>query len=381
MSPSRPARWSAGVWTQYGVEMRYRKFVASGHFLRPVTSSLPAAAAGGATTTTYAYYAGEAAVTPCAGAASNQALALKSTTGATPASGAAPVHTLAYDAAGRIIASATAGDWTCTAYDTRGRVTSVSIPAYGGQPAHTFAYDYAVGTPPNANPLSNTISDGGNVITTNLDLLGRTVSYTDVWGKTTTTTYDQPGRATETSGPVGATHVGYSPASRVSTQSLDGVAMATATCSPTTGELASVSYASTVNGGNGTSLASITRSPAGLTTGLSWTLPGGGALATDAVTRSQSGRVTDEAIDATDADPANPNFTYDTVGRLASARVTKGGVLHTYTYSFAPVATCTAPAAADPGRNSNRTSVTDNGGTPTTYCYDCDDHGVPLRLA
>ena len=172
-------------------------------YMRPTTATLPA---GPSTTTTYAYYGRtEAAVTTCAGAAANQGEALKSTTGATPAAPAAAlVHTYAYDAAGRVIGAAVAGNWTCTAYDARGRVTSVNVPAYNTEPAHAFTYNYMVGAAPNANPLVSSVAEGSATATTTVDLLGRVVSYTDTWNKTTTTTYDQAGRATDTSGPAGA---------------------------------------------------------------------------------------------------------------------------------------------------------------------------------
>jgi RHS repeat-associated protein len=336
-------------------------------YLRPKTRVL---GAGAGSTTLYDYYAGGAgATTPCPGAAPDQAKALKTTTAPTPGAGAAVVGTFAYDRAGRVVGSATAGNWTCTAYDARGRVTSVAVPAYGAEPAHTFAYNYAVGT----NPLVSSAAEGATVMTTTVDLLGRTVSYTDAWNKTTTTTYDQPGRATDTAGPAGATHVTYTAAGRVDVQSLDGAQMADATYNATTGELTGVSYASALNGGNGTSLSAITRSPTGMTTGLSWTGLGG-TLATDAVTRSQSGRVVDETIDGTDADPANPNFEYDPLGRLKKARVAVGGATHVLDYGFATSGGC-GPQTA-PGLNSNRSSLTDTvAGTSTTtgYCYDNAD--------
>ncbi len=150
--------------------------------------------------------------------------------------------------------------------------------------------------------------------------------------------------------------------------------MATATNNATTGELINVSYPSGLgNAGNATSLSAIARHGTGMISGLTWAGPGG-TLATDAVTRSQSGRVTDETIDGTDADAANPNFIYDPLGRLTKARVAIGGATHVLDYGFATSGGCGAQDA--PGRNSNRSSVTDTvGGSPTTtgYCYDNAD--------
>ena len=177
-------------------------------------------------------------------------------------------------------------------------------------------------------------------------------------------------------------HVDYSPAGRVVAQSLDNVTMASAPLATAyvNGELANVSYPSGLgNGGNGTSLSAITRDGTGMTNGLTWTGPGG-SLATDAVVRSQSGRVVDETIDGTDAepDPTKPNFKYDPVGRLVQARVAIAGATHVLDYDFATTGGC-GPQTA-PGRNSNRSSVTDTvtGTPPTTigYCYDNADRLV-----
>jgi hypothetical protein len=83
----------------------------------------------------------------------------------------------------------------------------------------------------------------------------------------------------------------------------------------------------------------------------------------DQVTRSQSGRVVNELIDGVDPDPAANNFVYDGAGRLSSAKVPG----HTISYGFAPTGGCGVMATA--GRNTNRTSVTDNAAT-YSYCYD-----------
>lgn len=185
----------------------------SAGYLRPKTRTL---GAGAGSAVAYTYYGDtEAAVPmpttppvpqPCATPAPGQAKALKSTTGATPAAGGALVRQFVYDATGRVIRSSLAGNWTCTVYDARGRMTDVAVPAYGTEPAHTFAHNYAVGD----NPLVATVTDTVTVpttvtttITATLDLLGRVVSYKDVWNKTTTSTYDQAGRRTDTAGPAG----------------------------------------------------------------------------------------------------------------------------------------------------------------------------------
>ncbi|MCA1683613.1 MAG: hypothetical protein LC708_00560, partial [Actinobacteria bacterium] len=300
----------------------------------------------------------------------NQGKRLKTTTGPSPdgGGGGRRLSTVVYDPAGRVRASrvGTTEDWSCRVHDARGRVTSSSFPAYGGQPGRTFTSDHAVG----GNPLVATVSDGGAAMTTRVDLLGRVVSYTDVWNKTTTSSYDQAGRRTATSGPAGTMQTTHDPAGRTRTQALDGALMATATYDGA-GELSSVSYASTLNGGNGTSLSAIERHPTGVTDRLSWTAPDG-SLADDKVERSQSGKVVEEAIDGIDVYGAGRNFTYDAAGRLTRARVGT----QTLDYGFAANGAPCAFSSAAAGRNTNRSSLTLNAGTPTTYCYDQADRLV-----
>ncbi len=98
-------------------------------------------------------------------------------------------------------------------------------------------------------------------------------------------------------------------------------------------------------------------------TKLTWSQPGGALLASDEVAHSAAGRVKNELIDGTDAN-AGDNFVYDGAGRLIDAWVPG----HALAYRFADAGGCgPAPGA---GRNTNRTSVTDNG---STSCYDAAD--------
>jgi RHS repeat-associated protein len=318
--------------------------------------------------TTYSYYGAAQAppTTGCAGVASNQGQLLHKTTGPDPDGpgvGSARIEEVAYNSAGRVVASRVGTDpWSCVTYDSRGRALTTALPAFGGEPARTITANYAVG----ANPLVTSVSDASGTVSTTTDLLGRVTSSTDAWAKTTTSTYDQPGRLTDTAGPAGAQHYDYDAAGRVTAQKLDGLTVAVPAYTAG-GELASVSYPSgTGNGGNGTALAApIGRDPAGRTTGLSWLQAGGAALAANAVTRSQSGVVVDETVDGVDAHVGN-NYLYDGVGRLTSAWVGT----HGYTYNFAPSGGCGYATTA--GRNTNRSSMVDNGAT-TTYCYDAAD--------
>ncbi len=362
----------------------------AGHFMRQTSAALPA---GAGTATSSAYYARTEAPlgTSCAPGAANQGGQLKTATDADP-DGPGPAtarsRQYVYDAAGRVVASHFNAEttWTCTAYDARGRITSQSVPANGGELARTVTYNYAVGTPPNTNPLVTSVADPAGTITTTTDLLGRVTSYTDVWNQTTTSTYDQAGRLVTTNGPGGRKDTDYDAAGLVTVQYLGnagallrGPVMAQATYD-SFGQLDSVAYPTGAgDAGNGTSLASIGasgRDGAGRLLHQSWQGPGSSSLANDVVTRSQSGLVVDESIDGVDANPPNPqsptnpagaNFIYDAAGRLTEAWVPG----HHLTYAFAATGGCGYLTNA--GADTNRTAMTDNGGPATTYCYDAAD--------
>ncbi|MGH9152293.1 MAG: PA14 domain-containing protein [Acidimicrobiales bacterium] len=325
------------------------------------------------TATVYGYYGatenGPAACGQAAGTV-NQGGRLHTTTAPSPAgdgTGRRVVEVL-YDPAGRVKATKVAGDadWSCATYDARGRLTQSTIPAYGTEGGHIFDYAYAVG----GDPRVATATEGAATITAKVDLLGRVVSYTDVWAKTTTTSYDQAGRATQSAGPAGTVSITYDPAGRALTQSLDGALMATAHYDAA-GELDSASYATALNGGNGTSLSAVTRHATGMVTGLTWSTTTG-ALASDAVGRSQSGKVVNETIDGADT-YAGLNFTYDGAGRLDGAHVPGPGGDRFLDYGYGAVAGCGAQKA---GLSTNRSTVATDGGAPTTYCYDRADRLV-----
>jgi RHS repeat-associated protein len=246
-------------------------------WLRRLTKRLPAAAAQGqsAATSTFAYWGdkeqlgsvicGLPATTPQSGF-------LKQSTGPTPAVGSAVVTQYVYDVLGRTVGTKRSGDatWTCSLFDLRGRPTSIVYSAFGTTAARMATYTYAVG----GNPLVSSVADPAGTITTGIDLLGRVVSSTDVWGTVTTPTYfPLIGRVESvTTTPPGGTpsvqSFTYDLDGKVDTVTLDGGADPIADPVYASNQLLqSVSYLS------GTTLSSITRSPTGATTGIGWAFP------------------------------------------------------------------------------------------------------------
>jgi len=335
--------------------------------------------------TTWAYYANnESRPNPCdTSQSANQAGMLKTATGPDPdgvGPGGPRVEERVYDAAGRVVASRLGTDaWSCVSYDARGRPTRRTVPALGVEPGRTVSYDYAVG----GDPLKSSVSDPAGTIVTTTDLLGRVASYSDVnplvlsdttttpprvllSANVTTSTYDQAGRLIATNGPAGLQETAYDPAGRATSQRLDGAVVAVPTYDAA-GQLASVSYPSGMgNGANATALSAVGYDGAGRTNALTWAL-GGGVQVSDSVAYSQSGRVVEQLIDGADARPGANNFVYDGAGRLTQAWVPG----HSLTYGYDPAAGCgVAPRAA---KNTSRTSVADNGGPASSYCYDSAD--------
>ncbi len=128
-----------------------------------------------------------------------------------------------YDAAGRVVASRMNSDpWTCITYDARSRTEVTVTPSVNGRQGFTTTNYYAV----NGNPLEVATSRGSEVIYTTKDLLGRTTSYTDAKGNTTTTTYDAQGRVASRTSPVGTESFTYDSYNRLVDQLLDGTVYA-----------------------------------------------------------------------------------------------------------------------------------------------------------
>ncbi|MDL9978302.1 beta strand repeat-containing protein [Microbacterium sp. ASV49] len=349
----------------------------SGYF-RQLTATKPA---GSATTTTNVYYgqSGVAATTDQAAcgipAGTNQFGMLKSGTGPTPAVGSAQSVTYVYDILGRVVGEKNASDtaWTCMTYDARGRISSTSIPAFGSAPARTVSESYTSDGTATGDPLTTSVTDPQGTVKTVSDLLDRTLSYTDVWGTVTTTSYNQLSQVTS----VTSTPSGQAAATQAYTYNIDGqVTQITdggsvlQTMTYTTGVLSAVSAPSGAgNAGNGVT-GTFTQGPTGAVSGMSWAFPNGQAAVSDQVTRSQSGKVLTDTL-ADGATQYASSYTYDAADRLTAATVPGNQEI----WSYAATGGCGANTAA--GADGNRTGFTDTptGGTAwsVAYCYDNAD--------
>jgi RHS repeat-associated protein len=347
----------------------------TGGYRRRISRTLPAGNA-----TTYAYYTGNATVDlPCTAVNDttvNQGGKLQYTTAPQAADGRAiRTHTI-FDALGRTVGVLQGyrsggvdtwdANWTCTSYDARHRLREVTVPAFGTQSIERkVSTDFKVGN----DPRLTSVSDPAGTITTTVDLLGRVINYSDVWGKTSVTNYDQTtGRVTSTSGPAGPQTFTYDRAGRVTVQTLDGVTVATPTYeAPGTANefaLASVAYS------NGTSVTN-GRNSAGGVNSLTWK-QGVSTLATDTVTKVRDGRTIANSFTWSPTSTVyTQSYRYDTVGRLTKATI-PGSVID---YNYAGTPGCSSAPTSN--LNSNRSSVvrTPTTGTATSqsFCYDGAD--------
>ncbi|MGK2958238.1 MAG: PA14 domain-containing protein, partial [Acidimicrobiales bacterium] len=345
-------------------------------FLRRTSRTLPAG-----NSWSYTYYGNtESRANPCVSGSPSvsQAGFLKSSTAPDPdgsGSQSPRITEQVYDNSGRVVASrVNTESWSCVTYDSRGRTLTRTIPAFGGSPTRTTTNTYSVG----GNPAVSTVSDATGTISTGLDWIGRVISYSDVWNKTTTSTYDQPGRLVSTSSPKGTETFTYDPAGRPMGQSLDGLAMATATYD-NSGQLVGVVHPSGTPAEGDNSTGVFAYDAYGRHSATTWKqtdkeTTSSGSVSTettpwttsDAVTYDiASGRVVDQVIDGVDAFNGN-NFTYDGVGRLTNAKVAG----HDLSYQYSSSGGCGTLATA--GANTNRTATIDNGVTKTN-CYDNAD--------
>ncbi|GAA3689949.1 PA14 domain-containing protein [Lentzea roselyniae] len=336
-------------------------------YLRKTGKTMPTGAQ-----TTYTYYGDtETRDNPCTTEVEsiNQGGLAKLTRLTTPASGAARADEQIFDASGRTVAKGANGVWSCTAYDGRDRVISVKYPSTSSAAERTVTTNYAV----NGDPLVSSVSDLNGTVTTRVDLLGRTVEYTDATGVRTETTYDLAGRATsEKVTPPNAADAAqtitstHDDAGRVLTVKLGATVLATVTYDAA-GEAATVTYT------GGSSLASVSKDTAGRVVSQSWKTSDN-VQVDSTVSRTREGTIVDESLGGVDPRPGAPNYVYDAVGRLTEAWV--AGHHYTYDFTSAASAACPTGTQSNAGLNTNRVRLLDetsSGVAETGYCYDAAD--------
>lgn len=334
-------------------------------FLRQTNKTLP----GGGTTSYQHYGATETRDNPCTVGveAIHQGGLPKGKTEADPdGDGVQTARTseTVYNESGMIVATRYNTDpWTCISYDDRGRTISTIVPTISSMQGRTITNSYVVDN----NPLKTSVNDGTGAIVTTIDLLGRTVSYTDAHGKTTTSAYDNLGRLITRNGPLGNESFVYDAVDKLIEQKLDGVTVA-APHYDQYGRITSVDYPTAGQ----QKLSSITRDSHGRTASLTYVL-GDSSTAIDTVTYSQSGLVLTNSR-TVGGNSLNSTYSYDKAARLTGATIGS----NTYLYEFGSLdVSCGAGNGINPnaGKNSNRTKQTING-VFTTYCYDHADRLV-----
>lgn len=350
--------------TQKGQSVKTTYETVGTGYLRKIAETSPTGAQ-----TTFVYYGDrETRDNPCTPEveAINQGGLAKLTRSPAPATGAAREDEQIFDASGRVVAQGTAGKWTCTTYDERDRVVQVKHPASAAAGERVVTTNHAV----NGDPLVSSVTDHNGTVTTKVDMIGRTIEYTDVHGVRTESKYDRAGRLASQKvnlplNPAQTVVNTYDDADRLLTVSLDGSLLATSTYDAA-GDLKSVAYA------NGASLAAIGKDGPGQITSLTWKTKQGAEIPST-VTRTRAGTIVDETLNGYDAGLGGHNYIYDAAGRLTKAAVNG----HIYTYDFtSTVEGCPAGSVGNAGLNTNRVKLIDETatGTQTTnYCYDGAD--------
>jgi RHS repeat-associated protein len=329
-------------------------------FFRQTSKTLP-----GGNKTTYNHYASfDTKDDPCTTTveAAPQAGLPKGKTEADP-DGTGPLVSqtseMIYDASGQVVAARVNNEaFTCTTYDARGRVIKVVTPSSGTRAGMSIDTNYAVG----GSPLKIATTDANGTVTTELDLLGRTVKYTDAHGNVSTPGYDTQGRVTSKV----STHLGteaftYDTMDRLTNYSINGVAMATVYYDEFS-RVKNIDYpASNIK------LVSFEYDTLLRIKAANWTLSDGTAVREEQ-TKSTTGLVTSNKR-TIGTEILNQSYTYDKAGRLRTANVGA----HTMSYGFnALTSTCGTVYNANAHKNANRTTQTIDGVT-TTYCYDHAD--------
>ncbi|MEO7904477.1 MAG: PA14 domain-containing protein, partial [Candidatus Saccharimonadales bacterium] len=324
-------------------------------FLRQTSKTLP-----GGTQTQYQYYsATDTRDNPCTAETENylQAGFVKGKTSQDPdGTGPATSRTseTIYNDSGQVVAVRDNDDlWTCSTFDTRGRPITTIVPSLNGKPGRTITNNYLVDN----TPFKASVSDSSGTIATEIDLLGRAVSYTDAKNNQTTYTYDSRGRVASKVSPIGIETITYDQYDRMVSYAVDSTTYATVHYDQYN-SIESVDYPAGLN------LSQLERDS--LSRVNKATFATNTSTISDEVTRSVSGNVLTGVENGVSKD-----YSYDAAGRLTQAVIGS----NTFSYAFGtPDASCNSVVGnnQNTSKNSNRTSYTLNGQT-TTYCYDIAD--------
>ncbi len=330
-------------------------------FFRQTSATLP-----GGNKTTYQHYASyETKDNPCTTTveAAIQAGLPKGKAGPDPDGSGGPLTAqtseMIYDQSGQVVAARVNSEaYTCTTYDDRGRVTKVVTPSSGSRPGMTSETNYAV----DGNPLKIATTDVNGTVTTEVDLLGRVVKYTDAYGNVTTPGYDARGRITsKTNTQLGSEVFTYDTLDRVTKYTVNSVVLANVYYDEYS-RVKNIDYPAA-----NLKLVSLEYDSLLRIQAANWKLSDGTNVREEQ-TKSTTGLVlTNKRTIGTDI--LNQSYTYDKGARLRSATVGT----HTMSYGFDPLpTTCGATRNTNAYKNSNRTSQTVDG-VKTTYCYDIAD--------
>lgn len=331
-------------------------------FFRQLSKTLP-----GGTTTTYEHYsATEQQPNPCvAGAAVSQAGMLRLKRDADPdASGPQTGRTTEtrYNAAGDIVATRYNSEpWTCNTYDARGRITQTFVPGFNGEASRTITNNWAA----EGSSLKTSTADANGAILTELDLLGRTVYYRDVYSSEAQSEYDNVGHLVKRTGTLGTEEFAYDNLGRFVQQKFEGAVVANIFYD-TYGRVDHVDYP---GAGTNFGLSNMGYDNLGNQNSLTWRFANGQTV-NDRVTRSQGGQILTN-ITQSGSNELWRTYGYDKAARLTSADIGP----HTFRYGFESATNCGPNTNVNAGKNSNRTSQTINGVT-TTFCYDFADRLV-----
>ncbi|MDQ1307151.1 MAG: hypothetical protein QG671_2983, partial [Actinomycetota bacterium] len=367
------AAWLGQTPTLKGTS-RYEQFDPTrGQFGRQTATVMPAG-----NETTYDYYGPDESVTvPCTrlGEVNQHGLpksTRRSTTAGNDQGDGVQTYINFYDSMGRVAASGINGAAaSCTYRNDAGEVARTTTPARGSQPASSSV----VTARADGNPLKTRATvkvDGGPTYTTEqeVDLYGRTVRTTDVWGTTETTNYDPisgqelSSTVTTKSGFRSTTATTYSQDGDPEKLLLDGKVLAVVGTPNAAGN--------TVDYGNGVRLVGRNNTQ-GAFSSQTWTTPDGKPFSY-AQAKAPSGRTLGESFAfGKDSPDATFGYSYDANGRLVGAELDTDLAVahHSWAYEFSSDGASGGNPKA--GRNGNRTRQVVDGSQVSQYGYNTHD--------